>query len=113
MVPIVVYAVTIPSDAPIDAIDGALLLHVPPVVALVSVLVPLVQVLNAPPMAAGVGFTDSVRLLLEVQPLNVEFTVYVIVGVVVTLAAVTRLPVVALRNVDGLQVNVALNGVKR
>jgi hypothetical protein len=70
-------------------------------------------VLNAPPIASGVGFTVSVRLLVDVQPLNSELTVYVIVGVVVTLVAVTRFPVVALKNVDGLQVNVALNGVKR
>jgi hypothetical protein len=44
------------------AIDGALLVQVPPLVASVSVVVVPTQVCSVPLMAAGRGFTVTVRV---------------------------------------------------
>jgi hypothetical protein len=67
-VPTVVLAVTTP-EASTDAIAGLLLDQVPPDVALLNVLVPLVQALNVPVIATGDGLTVTVTLALDVQPL--------------------------------------------
>ena len=82
VVPTVVLAVTMPVEGSIDAIDGAELLHAPPAVASPSVVVPLVQVLRDPVIAAGEGFTVTAAVAVEAQPLYAPLTVYVVVVVV-------------------------------
>ena len=47
--------VTRPEPEPIVAIDTSLLLHVPPLVASVSVVVAPSQTLSVPPIVAGSG----------------------------------------------------------
>jgi hypothetical protein len=67
--------VTMPVEDPTVATDVALLLHVPPNVASVKVVVALVQTVDAPPIVAGRAFT--VTVLIAMQPAEV---VYVIIG---------------------------------
>lgn len=57
--------VTMPVEL-IDAIAVLLLLHVPPLVALVSVVVLPTQVLAVPAIVAGVAFTVTINV--ERQP---------------------------------------------
>lgn len=56
---------TTPLEAPIVATAGLLLLHVPPVTALLSVVVPPTQIVVVP-VIADVGLTVSVAV--EKQP---------------------------------------------
>ena len=58
--------VAIPVAEPIVATAVALLIQVPPLVAFVSVVVPIPQMAGVPPMAPGTGFTDNV--IVELQP---------------------------------------------
>lgn len=57
-----------PVVDPIAAIDGSLLDHVPPDVALESVLVPPAHVLSVPVIAAGDATTETVRV--ETHPVD-------------------------------------------
>jgi hypothetical protein len=61
---------TIPDVVPTVATAGVLLLHVPPVVALDSVVVEPAQTFNVPVIAATVGlaFTDTTAVTVAVQP---------------------------------------------
>ena len=52
----------------IEAIDEALELHAPPVVALVSVVVEPIQTEAVPPIAAGSAFTVTVRTTKQPVP---------------------------------------------
>ena len=74
---------TIPVVVPIVAIPVALLAHVPPVVVLVKVLDPPIQVLKVPVIAFTVGkaFTATIALAELVQALFTPLvTLYVIVA---------------------------------
>jgi hypothetical protein len=62
--------VTTPEEVPIVATAGLLLVHVPPGVASVSVMVVPRQTLDDPEMEAGDGLT--VTTALTVQPLPSE-----------------------------------------
>jgi hypothetical protein len=90
----VVFAATIPDELPIVAIVVFELVHVPPPVALLSVLLPLRQALIVPVIAAGVGFTDTVTPLVDVHPFDVATTLYtfdpVALGVIVGLVQVVH-----------------------
>jgi hypothetical protein len=62
----------VPALSPVTTPDvdtvptaGVLLLHVPPVVVLVRVVVPFTQMLVMPVMTAGSGFTVIVALLTQ------------------------------------------------
>lgn len=59
---------TIPEDAPIDAMDGAPVLHAPPVVALLSVVV--LQSDVTPEIGVS-GFTVTVTVAM--QPIGVVY----------------------------------------
>jgi hypothetical protein len=87
--PAVPPAVTTP-ELLIDAVPGALLVHTPPPVALLSELVPPIHALSVPVIAAGTGFTFTVTPLVREQPLAVAVTLYtlapVAVGVIVGFA---------------------------
>lgn len=85
--------VTIPDDDPTVAVNTSLLLHVPPLVASVSVLVSPSHTLSVPPIAAGNAFTETVTVADPVQPaLFAPSTVYVVlvVGLAVGLAHVVH-----------------------
>ena len=58
--------VTTPVVDPTLAIAGVLLVHVPPLVVLLNVIVEPVHTLLAPVMAAGEGLTDEVLDAAEV-----------------------------------------------
>jgi hypothetical protein len=59
-------ALTSPVPEPIVAIEVLPLLHVPPLVALVSVVVDPAHIANDPPITAGIG--NTVTTLVEEQP---------------------------------------------
>ncbi len=60
--------VTIPVADPTVATPVAELLHVPPVVALANVVVPLIHVEAVPVIAAGAATTVTIRLAADPQP---------------------------------------------
>jgi hypothetical protein len=62
--------ITTPDAEPIVAIATSLLLHVPPLVASLKVMLFPVQIIVAPVMAAGYGLTVAVTITL--QPLYIE-----------------------------------------
>ena len=65
-----VMPVTVPVEDPIVATAVLLLLHTPPLVALVNVVVKPMHTFVVPPIAAGFGLT--VKLVTAIQPvLNV------------------------------------------
>ncbi len=62
--------VTVPVEEPIEATPVLLLLHTPPLVALVNVVIKPTHTFVVPPIAAGFGLT--VKLVTAIQPvLNV------------------------------------------
>lgn len=61
-------AFTVPDVEPIEATDVLLLLHVPPLVALVRVVADPAQMVSDPPITAGCGST--VMLFVVVQPVG-------------------------------------------
>jgi len=69
-----VMPVTVPVEDPIVATPVLLLLHTPPLVELVNVVVKPTHTLVVPPIAAGFGLT--VKLVTAIQPV---LSVYVIV----------------------------------
>jgi hypothetical protein len=79
VVPALPPAVTRPAEL-IVAIAGVLLLHVPPGVPLLRVLVPLTHALSVPVIASGEGFTVTTALLVLAHPVlgNVADTVYTV-----------------------------------
>ena len=78
-VPAVTPVVTMPLVLPMLAIVVLLLLHVPPDVASVRVLVPLTHALNVPDIAAGNGLTVSTEVfcVVQVNPETDAVAVYV------------------------------------
>ncbi len=58
--------VTVPVEEPMVATAVLLLLHTPPLVALVNVVVKPTHTLIVPPIAAGFGLT--VKLVTAIQP---------------------------------------------
>ena len=87
-----------PVNEPIPAMDGALLVQVPPGEAFASVAVAPRQMLYAPVMGAGSGFT--VIGALAVQP---DDTVYITVPVPGTLEVTLPLPPPRLVTVTSVQ----------
>ena len=61
-----VMPVTVPVEDPIVATAVLLLLHTPPLVALVNVVVKPMHTFVVPPIAAGFGLT--VKLVTAIQP---------------------------------------------
>ena len=59
------YPVTIPVDEPTSAMDGLLLLHVPPDVASLSVVVRPWHISLMPVIAAGKGYTVSMVVIIH------------------------------------------------
>jgi hypothetical protein len=55
--------VTIPVNIPTDAIEMSLQLHVPPIVALLHVMVSPAHTVDAPKISAGIGLTVTVACL--------------------------------------------------
>ena len=80
--------------------------HVPPVVALLRVVVLPLHALKLPVTSAGNGFTDNVTVAVAINPFpSVMVTVYTVVAdTVLTGVAVTEVPVVAESAVEGDQV---------
>jgi len=58
-------AVMAPLAEPTEATDGELLLHVPPPLALVSVVASPIHMADGPEMAAGAGFTVTPTVPVE------------------------------------------------
>ena len=73
--------VIIPVVLPMFAIVKLLLSHVPPAVALVTVVVEPIQTLNAPAEATGTIFTVSTAVL--VQPVDAVYVIIVVQGATV------------------------------
>jgi len=57
--------VTIPVSEPMIATDALDVLHVPPAVASVKVIVPLTLTVAGPEMGAGAGVTVTIRVLRQ------------------------------------------------
>jgi hypothetical protein len=73
------------------ATDGVLLLHVPPVVVLLTVVVSPAHTCSVPVMAAGSGFTVTVAV--RIQPVPSEYVIVAVAAVVLPVSTPLTVPV--------------------
>ena len=73
------------------ATDGVLLLHVPPMVVLLTVVVSPAHTCSVPVMVAGSGFTVTVAV--RIQPVPSEYVIVAVAAVVLPVSTPLTVPV--------------------